>query len=339
MTDINDIVARARADGRTIRSANGEEPTLGPLRHLPGVWANTPNLPGHGWNMIALPFATDPSGGLNYRLLLNQYNETLEFKQLDAFVPNRGIAGPRDAAVEADQTLVAIDYEQTIRQIAADDFPKSDVTGGPGAPIHHEPGFFLHIVDRRTADFNIARQATIPHGNSVLALGRGDEAARPGPPAVPVINGLPIGVTPDIQNNPYLAPYRHFNANPFQGVFDPTAPNALLNRANQGAAIIRTTTLEFDTTFATGGIVNTPFVVDQADAVSMKSTFWIQELEGEGPSGGPNLRLQYSQVVMLDFFGRRDGAPGRIAWPHISINTLQKVADTAEDFCPELEGN
>ena len=57
----------------------------------------------------------------------------------------------------------------------------------------------------------------------------------------------------------------------------------------------------------------------------MKSTFWIQELAEKDKHGKPKLRLQYSQVVMLDFFPRRDGMPGRIAWPHISINTMEKV--------------
>jgi len=33
------------------------------------------------------------------------------------------------------------------------------------------------------------------------------------------------------------------------------------------------------------------------------------------------------QVVMLEFFGRRDGLPGRIGWPHVSINTMEKVVE------------
>ncbi len=59
----------------------------------------------------------------------------------------------------------------------------------------------------------------------------------------------------------------------------------------------------------------------------MKSTFRIQELAEKDDSGNPKLRLQYSQVVLLDFFPRFDGAPGLIRWPHVSINTLEKVAD------------
>jgi hypothetical protein len=37
---------------------------------------------------------------------------------------------------------------------------------------------------------------------------------------------------------------------------------------------------------------------------------------------------QYLRIVMLDFFPRRDDLPGRIGWPHISINTLEKVPGT-----------
>jgi hypothetical protein len=75
----------------------------------------------------------------------------------------------------------------------------------------------------------------------------------------------------------------------------------------------------------TGGVHNTPFVVKQANAASMKSTFWVQELKAPDKYGKPKLRLQYSQVVMLDFFPRFDGLPGVIRWPHVSINTLEKV--------------
>ncbi len=86
--------------------------------------------------------------------------------------------------------------------------------------------------------------------------------------------------------------------------------------------------LDLDTSNPTGGIKNIPFVVKQADAASMKSTFWINELAPDG-DGNVELQLQYLQIVMLDFFPRRDGLPGRISWPHVSINTLTKVSDEA----------
>ena len=271
--------------------------------------------------MIALPFA---DGQFNYRLLLNQYNEDLNFTTVDKGVPNRGITEESYGSgteVEADQTVVALDYEQKITQIAADDFPRSGLAGGPDKDIHHEPGLFLHMVDQTTNDLNIARLATIPHGDSVLGLGESSIAE--GAPVIPEISGLPIGVPTDL-SAPYLSPYKHFHDNLFENLFDPTVPNELLRRANNGVNIARTTKLEFDTTLESAGIVNIPFIVKQANAAEMKSTFWIQELDELDAGDNPVLRLQYSQIVLLDFFPRRDGFPGPVRWPHVSINTLVK---------------
>ena len=60
-------------------------------------------------------------------------------------------------------------------------------------------------------------------------------------------------------------------------------------------------------------------------ASEMKCTRWIQELDELDARGNAKLRLQYVQVVQLDFFARSDGGPGRIKWPHVSINTLEKL--------------
>ena len=77
----------------------------------------------------------------------------------------------------------------------------------------------------------------------------------------------------------------------------------------------------------TAGIVNIPFIVKQANAAEMISTFWIMELDAPGPDGHPQLVMQYLQIVLLDFFPRRDGMPGLIRWPHVSINTMEKIAE------------
>lgn len=276
--------------------------------------------------MIALPFATRPGSPLDYRLLLNQYNEELEFFLVDKGVPNRGVKRNGNATVQTDQLIVTIDYEQDIRQIVAEDFPVSGKAGDPGLAIHHEPGLWLHMLDQVKEGLDIARLATIPHGDSVLAMGRSSSVD--GAPKIPAVNGLPIGVNQDL-SSPYLAPYKLFHDNLFRGLFDPTAPHLLLDAANQGVAIKRTTQLEVDTTtLPSGGIVNIPFIVRQANAGSMKSTFWIQELEEKDAKGKPKLRLQYLQIVLLDFFARRDGIPGRIQWPHVSINTLEWVEES-----------
>ncbi len=318
---------------RTIRAAETGDEELGPLSLLPGKWKS---LPGHGWNMIALPFATAPTHGFNYRLLVNQYNEELEFSLVDKAVANRGIDPVADALessrpdrTDTDQFLVTLDYEQTITQIAADDFPQSGKAGDKGLAIHHEPGLWLFMTNEVTNDLDIARLAAIPHGDSVLALGTSSEFE--GAPTIPTVNGLPVGAEQDLETD-YLLPYKHFHDNPFQGVFDPVSPNDLLKATNKNVSIVRTTQLRVDTTVETGGIVNIPFIVKQANAVSMNAHFWIEELEDKDRDGNSKLRLQYSQVVMLDFHPRGDGLPGVIGWPHVSINTLERVATKYKKF-------
>jgi hypothetical protein len=93
----------------------------------------------------------------------------------------------------------------------------------------------------------------------------------------------------------------------------------------QGVSVKRTTVLAVDTAVQTGGISNIPFVVQQADAQRMVSTFWIHELNDADAMGNPRFLLQYLQDVALDFLPRTDGQPGLIRWPHISINTLEKA--------------
>lgn len=321
-------VERLQSQGRHLEAAVVGDPDLGPFKLLPGTWSNKPGLEGRGWNMIALPFRDGPEGTRPaFRLLLNQFNENLKFQLVDKGVPNRGV-GPDDPDKVSDQVIVTIDYEQSISQLVAGDFPDSGLAGRPDLAIHHEPGLFLNMTNHTFGGPDIARLATIPHGDSALALGTASTVD--GPPAIPQVNALPIGVSQDLENNRYLTPYKHFHDNLFQGLFDPTDPTALLTAANQGVDITRTTVLEFDTTLDNAGIHNIPFIVRQANATEMKATFFIQELAELDASGNPKLRLQYVQVVQLDFFPRFDGGPGRIKWPHVSINTMEKVSDEVD---------
>jgi len=286
---------------------------------------------------------------------MNQYDEDLDFSFVDAGVPNRGLlpAGATDDGTgdSFDQKVVTIDYQQVVRQTKAEDFPDSGgLAGEPGLPIHHEPGLFLHMKNLQTDGIDIGRLASIPHGNSLLALGRSEVVD--GMPEISGINGLPIGRFEDIlgdggndeydfRSDDYLAPYKHYIDSPFFGDvptdigfpgFNPANMNQILNFANQGIDAVKTTILTVDTELENAGIVNIPFIEREADASSMRSTFWVQELGGTDADGNPRLRMQYSQVVMLDFFPREDRLPGRATWPHISINTLEKVFETDDDY-------
>lgn len=353
-----DQINQLKGGGRAIANAVAGDPALGPFALLPGTWVNVrtdadppgPELPGRGWNMIALPFADAP--GPPFRLLLSQYNERLVFSLIDGPVPNRGV-GPVDPDTgDPDQHVMALDYEQAVVQLHGDDFPPSGLATAfeedgqeKELAIHHEPGLFLYLADHvAPGEPNIARLATIPHGDAALGLGRSDDPfAVDGPPDVPTVNALPIGVDQDLVRNRdfWLGPYLNYHDEPplplgdpsskkFRKLFDPIDPTALLKVANEGVDIVRTTKLEFDTTVASGGIHNIPFVVKQANASEMKATFWIQELAATEDAPA-RLRLQYVQVVQLDFFARFDGGPGRIKWPHVSINTMEKLSDVAPD--------
>ncbi|MEM7118942.1 MAG: heme-binding protein [Chloroflexota bacterium] len=235
---------KSAGSNRSIRPAQSGEKVLGPLELLPGTWANIRpehrldgNLfkgegtlagqgkspfDGRGWNLIALPFAQEGQRR-NYRLLMNQYNEVLKFITIDDDIPNRGITSDRPAR-PADQRVVALDYEQMIAQIRAEDIAESGDAGADELPIHHEPGFFLHMREQTTDGLNIARLATIPHGNAVTALGRASVIE--GAPTIEDLSGFPEGVTADIDQavenaaepDSYLFPYKQFTDNPFKGV-------------------------------------------------------------------------------------------------------------------------
>ena len=62
---------------------------LGPRGLLPGKWQGK----GTGWNMIALPF---DGTGFKFRILMNHYDEGLEFTTVSDNVENRGLKAVLD---------------------------------------------------------------------------------------------------------------------------------------------------------------------------------------------------------------------------------------------------
>lgn len=296
---------------------------------LSGTWHSD----GRGWNLIALPFRGAP---INYRLLLNQYSETLTITDFSAsHVPNRGIVLDAATPASTDQLIDALEYRQDISQVAAAESPDS---GGlipqRNEQIHLEPGLFLRIFNHQATHdgklLDIARLATIPHGNSVLAQGRFEEYS--GAPRISGLDAFPQRIDRGAASA-YLAPYQHFEVHKFFGTVPQSAPgfpgffagnaNAILQTTLPNAAV-RTIELSFDTTWGKGGILNLPFVVREADSTEMQATFWLTEIEAEKPGLPTRWEMRYSQVVMLDFFPSQ--IPGeRIRWPHVSINTLTKL--------------
>ena len=321
---------------------------------LSGTWTSE----AQGWNLIALPV-----GPKKFRLLMNQYGETLKFGLADLCVPNRGAA-----ETAPDQHIDAIAYEQIIVQKAVADFPATKLIAPNGNGIHHEPGFFLQLLDHATkghteevkkgklekgddVELTIARQASIPHGNSVLAMGTIKTFA--GPPKIGT-EKIPADINPEnatperikdtnFNTNAYLTPYKHFEDNHFFGnVTDsartrfpglfPKDANAILKFALSKLSVKQTTVLHFDTKYRNKNLTNTPisnipFVQREANVTEMHADFWIMELEKDDGSDTTEFIMQYSQTVYLEFFESddKDEKGKLIRWPHVSINTLRKT--------------
>ncbi len=123
---------------------------LGPLGELSGTWE------GRGFNLIARPNFRDKA---NLYLQLNQTDETLTITPIGSAIPNRGFG-------QDDIELFGLSYLQKI-----DDHH----TGGA---LHLEPGLWItqpsttYPPEYPSPDGQIiARMASIPHGNAMLAQG------------------------------------------------------------------------------------------------------------------------------------------------------------------------
>ena len=158
---------------------------------LGGTWTS----PEQGWNLIALP---DPDAAFNFRVMVNQYGEELTFDSGgDKGVPNRGIQA--DMTGQPDQFIDATSYRQFVRQVEVDNSPQTDKKAANGDPIHHEPGFFMHVLNHTRTDegneLNLVRLASIPHGDTATAMGH-----------VTILDGPP---TSDDTKPQWSAPQNH----------------------------------------------------------------------------------------------------------------------------------
>lgn len=275
---------------------------LGPLAELAGTWS------GDGFNLIARP---DFEGGNDIFLELNLTEEVLTFDTIGAPIPNRGTG-------QDDIELFGLHYLQQI----------NDATN-KGA-LHIEPGIWV-TVPATTAPVestSVARMASIPHGNAMLAEGQGLTFA--GPPAFSPANTVPFGIggpTPPPGTANFFPEYDLSAPNPFRTSPLPPAitqavvtdPNTFLSDAVKGQTIIETVVLDIASdpskTNGGGGVENIPFLVTNADAAAVTATFWIEKVKHKAGKGH-FLQLQYSQTVLLNFLG--------LSWPHVSVATLVK---------------
>lgn len=281
---------------------------LGPLAALPGTWVGT------GFNTIWRPHF--PSAAQDRFLELNLTSETLVFEEIPGAIPNRGLD-------QKDIEMFGVHYMQKISD--------SSLSAG----IHLEPGIWA-TVPRTTAPQEpptVVRMASIPHGTGIVAQGRAFTIA--GPPIIKDTDIIPFfGSDPSTKGSFANAEQSFPELNlakktKFRQPSDATTqpgitqamvrnPNRVLTKAIQGQDIVRTTVLRVDARNSRPqslGTANTFFLTENASAVHVFATFWIEKVKKPHTSGH-FLQLQYTQTVMLDFNGLR--------WPHVSVATLRK---------------
>jgi hypothetical protein len=170
---------------------------LGLLKDLAGTWK------GEGFNLIARP---NFEGNTNLYLQLNRTRETLKIDPIGSSIPNRGVG-------QNDIEIFGLTYLDQIADLS---------TGGA---LHIEPGIWVTqpgtnypLEPDPGASKLVARMATIPHGNSVLAAG----TATPfnGPPT------LSPGAHPVSGGNPAFSLFPSFNSTPFPTSVAGTIVNA-----------------------------------------------------------------------------------------------------------------
>ncbi|HEV3113177.1 MAG TPA: heme-binding protein [Candidatus Binataceae bacterium] len=290
---------------------------LGLLHNLPGHWT------GKGFNMIARPAHEGDPAKPTFFLELNGTQETLEFTTIGGDIPNRG-------EIEPTALLHGIHYLQTVADCEDNSF------------IHKEPGLWIHVpktTESPDTDTYV-RHATIPHGTSLAAQSTFFGTFPTGPEIKPV-DSFPFPLKdpiPDLNDithatipstSKYVVPYLTTPLPPdcmpkgldaAKTIKDPTE---VLRAQIAGQNIVETVVIQISTNaLQGGGIVNIPFLVQNANVAQMDAIFWIEKVTNptKQPSD-PNvqfMQLQYVQRVILDF--------DNIHWPHFSVATLVKAA-------------
>jgi hypothetical protein len=306
---------------------------LGPLAGLVGTWTNffsSGPFVSSGWNLISVPAPPpspfSPSDGFTLEVI--PYQETLSFQ---AAVINAG-----NRSSPASQTIYGLIYQQNISSLCTTDLC-NNMGFGLGAGLHAETGMFLFLTDTQ----QIVRLATIPHGNSILAIGTASEVTSGfgNTTATPVVvpSFIPFGTpatssfpTPQVGMKQYNTlqfpdpPPPHNLATqpaPLKTViFDQTDPNSFLAGSLLLSTVNSATLISLSTQTDTGGVLNTPFLQNNVSSVNVSMDLWIENVTTNNITGP---QLQYTQTINLSFTPIGGTTP--VIFPHVTLNTLVPV--------------
>ncbi|HEX8957128.1 MAG TPA: heme-binding protein [Burkholderiaceae bacterium] len=281
---------------------------LGPLAGLIGTWVSGPT----GYNVMPLPQATAPNGFILKNL---SYFEVMTFSAIQGKVANRGGLEEQDSyTLFYEQRVFFADGPQANTLVHAENGAWLNLATAPqgqgpldGPPDIPSPPAPNPIPPQNPAQ-QIVKQVSVPHGNSILAIGSYKQFNSA--PVIPNVSTLPIDA-PEAFDAPYGT---NMPSNPNIN------PNFVLQEALTGLAghgLHVASTIEFGVDSAnSGGVHNIPFEMAHASVPRYASTVWLETL-----SNG-QLMLQYSQNISLKI----PLAAGTFLFPHITANTLTKVA-------------
>lgn len=298
---------------------------LGPLQHFIGTWTNQ-NLQGtntggpdspYAYNVMPLP-QVDPSSPTGYILKNFSYYEELTFTAIHGNAPNRGGIGQ--------QVAYTLFYEQRVYFAEG---PNKD------ALVHAENGSLLYLLDTTqplgpygngdqpglgslsvqnsappTQQFNLVKQVSVPHGNSILALGNYSSSNQmTGVPTIPSVSPLPSGVSTAqyAANDPVTNPQPALTAN----------PNQVLTNALSARPCTNFLMLAMSSQNGKGAVTNIGFEQQHANVSQYDFTYWLEAFDGTTNY----TQLQYSQTITLQL-----PINGQmVSFPHVTANTLTKV--------------
>jgi hypothetical protein len=304
---------------------------MGPLQYLVGTWTNQDLADGKpggtlnpfSYNIMPLPsFAADAK----YILKNFKYYEEITFSPITGNAPNRGGDYQQNANV--------LFYEQRI--YFADGPNKNGI-------VHAENGTWLFLetseqsqcpynpepiephgeIPSQPISTNIAKQISVPHGNSILVQGAVDHYTGPGnadyiqsgDPRFPDYTDqiLPIGV----DTTPYTT---QSVGNPFPALN--TNPNKPLQDADKIGKSNRFISWGVDSknAQAPGHITNIPFEAHKARVVDYSANYWLESYD----SGASFTRLSYNQTIVMNLPIQLESGLKVVAFPHITCNVLTK---------------
>jgi len=293
---------------KILEGVDAESVDLGPLNNLNGTWIGKPF---DGWNVIAVPGPQNQNG---FTLEVIPYEEKLTFNP----VVVAGNRGTFVNGVEQDQSIAGLMYEQIVTSVCDTQFC-SDRGFAPGTIIHGETGLMLNVKNFN-GGFDIVRLSTIPHGNSVLAMGQSFTGVPPNNDFFGKASTMPTTI------NGGPPPLGYAETQYFKEQFpdfNQLDPNTFLQKTLGNQKMSAMTTLVFSTENQDGGILNIPFIQQNVKTTKMHSIFWIESMIGS-TGEADTLQMQYTQTIELVFPATGTTLP--IVWPHVTINTLTKTA-------------